>query len=587
MSTTKETMDTQRQGGLDNAIDLRSIVDAIWAWRWEILLIGVVTAIVAVAAAMIYSNVTPPTYGASADVVVAKLASEVRLDERIQTSSDTLENGANNSRRAAYVQLASSSTVAKAAAETLAQLVPEPIDYIDLKDMVTVVATTAQDGRTPSDLIRIEVVASDPDLAAVIANVWAKEYIDTVNEVFGQLPFGVIESLDQELSDAQAAYGTSQQLLDTYLAQSTVSLLEAQINEKKALFDELQNSRINIYQAVTQGERQARLGTYLELANAQSDAYYQVIREQTQAQLDELDRLYLSRAVANQQLDAARNLLQHISNGDEGSAGTNQLALQALTYDVFSPTTNLSGTVKSGIRSEITINTELPAPATIEQQQADAQSLVDTLESYINQLDESIAAASGALLSGGNYAYLAAVADTNAVTTTTTTDVAATGDATSPMSLQDAILQSYQSLYDTSITGQMVQENALASEQDPLSVRLTDLNQTIQQLRAELSAERAQEQTLTQQRDLDWNTYDTLSNRLAELRIERSAANSEVRIASEAVANSKPIRLFSVARIAVIAGLFGIVIGLVVALSADFLGYSPFLSSFRRREATT
>lgn len=120
---------------------------------------------------------------------------------------------------------------------------------------------------------------------------------------------------------------------------------------------------------------------------------------------------------------------------------------------------------------------------------------------------------------------------------------------------------------------QIVTNPEQLSTDDKLQSVLSELST----VRAALEAEQAQQRQLTQRRDLNWETYRTLSNKVAELNLTRAAATSEVRFGSEAVPPTFPTRRVSFITGALVAGTFGFAIALFTVFLASYLGASPFL----------
>jgi len=107
---------------------------------------------------------------------------------------------------------------------------------------------------------------------------------------------------------------------------------------------------------------------------------------------------------------------------------------------------------------------------------------------------------------------------------------------------------------------------------------LTNPLENLRTSKAQLEAEAAKRLQLTQQRDLDWDAYRTLSSKVAELNLTRAAASSEVRFGAPAV---PPVASIKGPSISVAIGLAIAVGGLLAtlyALGADHLDKQPFLT---------
>lgn len=102
--------------------------------------------------------------------------------------------------------------------------------------------------------------------------------------------------------------------------------------------------------------------------------------------------------------------------------------------------------------------------------------------------------------------------------------------------------------------------------------------QQLQGSKAKLEAETAVFRQLTQKRDIDWETYKTLSNKVAELKLARAAASSEVRFGAPAVPPTKSNPRVSLFMGPLISGLVGILSALLYVAIAEYLGKNPFLT---------
>ena len=99
----------------------------------------------------------------------------------------------------------------------------------------------------------------------------------------------------------------------------------------------------------------------------------------------------------------------------------------------------------------------------------------------------------------------------------------------------------------------------------------------IQTLTAQREAETARELQLTQTRDLAWSTFNTLSSKVVELNLARTAANSEVRLGAPAVTPVEPVRGQSLVTATALGGMMGLLLGVALAFGANYMGREPFL----------
>lgn len=582
----------------DGEIDLRKYLDVMLSWWKEILVIALLGAALSVFAAWGLERLSPPTYRANADIIISRIFSEVTLDERVQTLTDD-GSGANglSGRRSALVQLAESTAIASLVVNDLTGVLPpERLVPGRLLETIDAEVLPGFDSRNPSDLIRITAEADSPEAAALIANTWAVRYVEQINLLFGQVPADVMESVQTELDAALAAYQNAQQELEAFIATSQVEHLTGQIGTKNALRTSILEGERNNLAFLIEQDSTLRQELYGQLSDAQAEALLQVFSEQQRALVDGLALTYASRNLASQRLDSARNLQRQLESGGESAGATSQLALQLLKTQVYALTSQVTEmTISEDESEEGIVRSLLPSgpdmqfsvlplePLSPAEVQADADALVDTLENYIAELDARIETQSDLLLSGESFSELDRMTIQNlaiAAPITATQEMADQGT----YQLEDAIVRSYQDLFDVGAFAQASQSSAPAEFGAAQQALLVEIDGDIQALRAELAAEQAREQFLTQRRDLAWNTYDALSNKVAELSMERSAANREVQLGSPAIPPLQPVQEVSLRTTAVIGGAVGLVVGLITAFLANYMGYAPFFSRGRRKE---
>ncbi len=452
----------------DDEIDLRQYLEVLIRWRREIALITVGSAVVAAIAILALRAILPPVYTASADVAIARTASDVSFDERFITSADQVGTDVTSAgaRRSALLGLVASGGVAIDVINELGeQLSAEERSPAALLERVEAEAGPAIGSRADSDLIRITVSADSPQKAAAIANAWAQAYVGQVNAIYGQVPDEVLTSIQAEQSNARQIYLDSQAQVEAFIASSRV--------------DELTSLSTVLQQRVTQ-----------EVALVQS--------------------LLTSWQRSNEQLNAARTLRTQIAAGGEAAARSNMVALQSLKLTVF-------GMPVSELQVELRDFPEVTPEAML----VDVDALIVSLEERLLGLENEIAARN-------NQLRIPAEALQTATTITT-----------------------------------------------PL---LSATYEELRQLKSEVEAQTAQRTQLEQQRNLDWETYKALNNKVAELTLTRAAAGSEVRFAAPAVEPAEPVKGLNLLLGVGITAFIGLFMALVVAFLSDYLGRRPFLA---------
>ncbi|MCO5213127.1 MAG: hypothetical protein M9936_25795, partial [Caldilinea sp.] len=355
----------------DDEIDLRKYIDILLKrWR-EILFFTVLIVILAAAAVLALRAVGAPMYEAGANVAIVRTQTDVNFDERFTTSSDSNRTQDVTSRRAALVGLAKSGTIAEAVIADLGDQLPEILlDPARLLRRIDASLST-QNGRTgQSDLIEITAEADSPEVAAAIANSWAKHYVQEVNRIYGQVPDEMMASVEQELNQAQTKYGVAQSSLESFLATTPLNTLRRQVTETQESIRILQAANgeaLNNYVKEVLDSYRRIVSTYLdaqtsaqilgfrreqqgqrELLDAYMRAYSDAMVDSfaTQAERDQkLVRLYYDqwlRTVAG--LSTARTLQSSLEAGGDGAVVSTASALQLLKLQLV---TGLSDSIPS------------------------------------------------------------------------------------------------------------------------------------------------------------------------------------------------------------------------------------------------
>lgn len=355
----------------DDEIDLRKYIDILLKrWR-EIFFFTVLIVILAAAAVLVLRAMGTPLYKAGANVAIVRTQTDVNFDERFTTSSDSNRTQDVTSRRAALVGLAKSGTIAESVIAELGDQLGE-----ELRDPAVLLrridaALSTQNGRTgQSDLIEITAEADTPEVAAAIANLWAKYYVQEVNRIYGQVPDEMMASVEQELSQAQAKYGDAQSNLESFLSTTPLNSLRRQVTETQESIRILQTANgeaLNNYVKEVLDSYRRIVSTYLD---AQTSAQILGFRREQQGQRELLDaymrayndatvdsfatqserdqkliRLYYDqwlRTVAG--LSTARALQSSLEAGGDGAVASTASALRLLKLQLV---TGLSDSIPS------------------------------------------------------------------------------------------------------------------------------------------------------------------------------------------------------------------------------------------------
>lgn len=181
---------------MEDEIDLRPYIDSLRrAWY---LILSVAFGFGALA--FLVSSLLTPVYQATA-LIFVRSSDIVQFDERFQTPNENqfLKN---------LPELATSDNILQI---VLTQLTLDNIKHAQqLRQRLNV--TTGSD----ASLINLEVIYTDPALAADIALVWANTFVEQANEIFSDYDGGQLEFYENQLREAEAKLLSAEEALITF-----------------------------------------------------------------------------------------------------------------------------------------------------------------------------------------------------------------------------------------------------------------------------------------------------------------------------------------------------------------------------------
>lgn len=202
---------------MEEEIDLREYVEVLLRhWKW----IAALT-LVAAAAAFVVSLLLPPTYEATALVVITKPRYVMRFDERFETVNDIQQP------YKAYPTLAKSDDLLL---QTIAALNPPPPEEMQKLNTFRGKVDAAS-GSDPS-VVELRVADRDPELAARIANTWAGVFVGQVNALYVETAQDA-QFFEAQLAEADLELQAAEQALIAFQRRNQASVLSAQINAMK------------------------------------------------------------------------------------------------------------------------------------------------------------------------------------------------------------------------------------------------------------------------------------------------------------------------------------------------------------------
>ncbi len=217
-------------------IDLAKYLDIIRRWLWLLILAPILAGAVGFAITLFIS----PTFEAEADVASVKSFSQLSLSPDYKTLSEAqLTQGLDvSARQKALVAIAHSGDLASTVADELGStLTPQEHQLASLVAMVTVSA----DG----DLIRIKVQNRDPQKAAKIAEAWANNFAERVNQLYTETPT-TSDQVQSQVDQTWQNYQTAEAALTQFVGQNQIDSLSRDIEARQKAIGDLYASQQNL-----------------------------------------------------------------------------------------------------------------------------------------------------------------------------------------------------------------------------------------------------------------------------------------------------------------------------------------------------
>ncbi len=325
-----------------------------------------------------------------------------------------------------------------------------------------------------------------------------------------------------------------------------LSSVKSELNDAQTEYQEAQKA-LETFLATSQLDRLNRLIDEKKqliqslTAGTQTTTQAVIFKQELQDHLRRLDQAYMEKSRLELLRENALMLQEQAENGGETAAQTNSLALLLLKVQLLDAADGSQGVTDQPRGGTLRLPADLQlalgdvpgSQASSGQQISDLSALVAKLDSRIASLTEEIDRLSQGLLSGEEYRLLS------------------------------------QDLEEKGAVAQIIE----------------NLETEIQELQSQLAKEEARKRQLTQQRDLAWSTFTTLSNKVAELELADTTINSEVRFAAPAIPPAEPVEGPSLILTTALAGVVGFMLAVFVVFFANFMEQEPWLS--RRQEAAT
>lgn len=281
---------------MDEEIDLRRLLRPLV--RHYRLIVG--TVVVAVLVAAVLAFLLPPTYRATAVVVVTRPQFQPQFDPRFQTLPPEQTRPYK-----AFGALVKSSELARRVLEqSRGRLNGETPTIEQLLDRVEV------SQRDDPSVIQIAVKDRDPERAAVLANLWADLYVAYANEIY-RPQSEIARTLETQLAQANQELRAAEDALIAFQRENDLPILNQTL--------------------------QAKLEALRALTSAQETARTSVVGAQVAAQVRELQDLLQARARLRLALQDARSLADQIRQQGHSPGVRSGLAVLLVELEALNP----------------------------------------------------------------------------------------------------------------------------------------------------------------------------------------------------------------------------------------------------------
>ena len=577
-----------RRNPNDDVVDLRAYAVVLAAW-WREIVLGAVSFAVGTAALVLAARVVFPTYETSVDVTVIRMATQVSMDQTLQTGGQQrggLDGREWTARRAALLGLVHNSDVAQAVAERLrGQFEDEKegtanrlLRRIDA-ELVTVGMLS---NRNMSDLVRITARGDSPEQAVTIADAWSETYVNHVNRLYEQVPETLTASISTAVADAQQAYDTAQARLEAFIARSEIDRLDRQIDAKTTTLNNLQDLwRVEI-------------DTRMMAVEKQRETAFQAVSEWFDSRFQALQVNYESRSKLNLLLADARGLRAQIESGGEASVASNGLAVLLLKTAAYASSVDPVSSVEINVADGVSVHVDAT------QQLEDVNAIIGALEVRDQQLADDIARQSREM---SNVSLPADEMILDVVSGFTVADASngqglgngtdasngqGLGNEARELVMRSAAISGVNQPLPVPPTPWAASHlkslaDYIGDEQGAVISLIVEEEEGLQALKAEREQAVSGQRVLQRERDLRWSALSSLRSEGIELEMSSVGNVSEVRLASRAVTPEDPIGL-PVSLHALLAGFAGLLVMVCLAVFADAIGRRPWLHEWRAEQ---
>ena len=516
------------------------------AW-WREITLGTLLVAIGCVVSMQAIRILLPQYETWADVALLPVASSIAIDTTYTTGVTGDDRGGRwrrtqdkNARRAAFVALVRSGSVAQATADRLRGKVYEKdisaatlLERVDAK-LATVGPLSL---RNTSDLIRITARDDSPEKAAALATAWAEVLVDQVNRLYKGAPENQLTTILAEEKRTQEAYDVAQKKLEEFLVSSDAENLESTLRT-------VQEALASLYAL-----KQERFKNILLSKEQDLQRQSQAVSLLVETQYNKLAETYALQRNLERVLMNAVDLRNQIEKEGRKNTPSNFLPLLLIKTEAYASSTRLPESL------DISIDDFAQVAAHENDFFADIEGIISTLQDRLDSINTSIDSQTEVLASGSSIETLGESNDDTA---------ALLGD---------------KDFYDIDVRSTEIILNG-GGDGFALDTMIKDMEKNVQMMKGGIETEKAKQMSLTQNRDVQQAALRSLQNEAVELKLSMAAFTSEVRLASSALVPTRSIYP-SVLLTASLGGTAGLLAMLPLVFSLNFRGIPPFLERWR------
>ncbi len=529
----------------ESIISPMSYVLVLGAW-WREIALGTLLVAIGCVVSMQTIRILLPQYETWADVALLPVVSSIAIDTTFTTgATEDAQRGRRrpmrdkNARRAAFVALVRSGSVAQATTDRLrGKLYEKDISAATLLERVDAKLATVGplSLRNTSDLIRITARDDSPEKAAALASAWAEVFVAQINRLYKGAPENQLATILAEEKQTQKAYNVAQERLEKFLVSSKAENLESSLRT-------VQEALSSLYAL-----KQERFKNVLLAKEQNLQRQSQAVNLLVETQYNRLAETYALQRKLEQVLMNAVDLRVQIEKEEE-STSSNFIPLLLLKTEAYASSARLPESLDFSI-DDLTRVAALQTDLS-----ADVEKLISTIQNRLEQIDKSIESQTDNLSSNDGL------------------NLSMEGDG------DPGSLSRDDDFYDIDARSAAIILND-GGDGFVLNTIIGDMEKQVQRMKGQIETEKSRQNSLTQNRDVQQAALRSLQSEAVELKLAMAAFTSEVRLASHALVPTRSIYP-SVLLTASLGGIAGLLAMLPLVFSLNFRGIPPFLERWR------